>query len=83
MSHRPSRETTRGALAGAPLASGEKLATVGQVMEAHNTSCAPGKIAGDNIKDISLRIGTVNVGSMRGRDGEVADMAARRRLDIC
>jgi len=84
--HRPSRGSTRGALTrvGVPLASGEKWATVGQV--AHNTSCVPGKIAGGLRKretGINLRIGTVNVGSMKGRDGEVADMAARRHLDIC
>ena len=30
-----------------------------------------------------MRVGTVNVGSMHGRSGEVADMAARRRLDFC
>ena len=32
---------------------------------------------------VCLRIGSVNVGTMRGRDGEVADMAARRCLDFC
>ena len=32
---------------------------------------------------VKLRIGSVNVGSMTGRSGEVADMAARRRLDFC
>ena len=84
--HRPSRGSTRGALtrAGIPLASGEKLATVDQV--SLNTSRAPGKIAGGVRKreqSTVLRIGTVNVGSMKERDGEVADMAARRRLDIC
>jgi len=84
--HRPSRGSTRGAFtrAGDPLASGGKWTTVGQV--SHNTSCTPGKRAGDNKKskeDVCLRIGTVNVGSMKRRSGEVADMAARRRLDIC
>ena len=32
---------------------------------------------------VSLRIGSANVGTMRGRSGEVVDMAARRRLDFC
>ena len=32
---------------------------------------------------VSPRIGSVNVTTMRGRDGEVARMAARRRLDFC
>jgi exonuclease III len=32
---------------------------------------------------VKLRIGSVNVGSMTRRSGEVADMAARRRLDFC
>ena len=32
---------------------------------------------------MNLRIGTLNVGSMIGRSGEVAEMAARRRLDFC
>ncbi|HXJ94686.1 MAG TPA: hypothetical protein VMT20_17720, partial [Terriglobia bacterium] len=34
-------------------------------------------------KDVCLRIGTVNVNTMTGRSGEVAEMAARRNLDIC
>ena len=32
---------------------------------------------------VRLRVGSVNVGTMRGRSGEVADMAFRRQLDIC
>ena len=32
---------------------------------------------------VSLRIGSVNVTSMKKSDGEVVDMAARRRLDFC
>ena len=31
----------------------------------------------------SLRIGSVNVTSMKRKDGEVLDMAARRGLDFC
>ena len=30
-----------------------------------------------------MRVGSVNVGSMTGRSGEVVEMAARRRLDFC
>ena len=30
-----------------------------------------------------MRIGTANVGTMRGRSGEVVEMAERRRLDFC
>ena len=32
---------------------------------------------------VKLRIGTVNVGSMSRRDGEVVDMLERRNIDIC
>ena len=32
---------------------------------------------------MDMRIGSVNVGTMRGMSGEIAEMAARRRLDIC
>src|SRR5213080_3329977 len=32
---------------------------------------------------VRLRVGMANVGTMRGRSGEVVDMAARRRLDFC
>ena len=32
---------------------------------------------------VSLRIGSVNVSTMKKKDGEVVDMAARRRLDFC
>ena len=30
-----------------------------------------------------LRIGSVNVGTLRGRSGEVVDMVTRRHLDFC
>src|SRR5579862_2276939 len=81
--HRLSRGSPRGALAGASLASGEKCATVIQV--AHNTSGEPGKRAGDrkNGDGIDLRIGSVNVGTLRGRSDEVVDMARRRNIDFC
>ena len=76
MPHRLSRGETRGAFAGEPLAS-IRIATVDRTHP--NTSRTFGKRAGD----MNLRIGTVNVGSMSGTSGEVADMAARRRLDFC
>jgi len=34
-------------------------------------------------KGVELRIGTVNVGTLRGRSGEVVEMVGRRRLDFC
>src|SRR3989442_8183435 len=34
-------------------------------------------------RDCRLRVGSWNVGTMSGRDGEVADMAGRRCLDFC
>ena len=32
---------------------------------------------------LTLRVGSVNVGTMRGREGEVVEMAASRHLDFC
>ena len=32
---------------------------------------------------VTLRVGSVNVSTMRGHEGEVVDMAASRRLDFC
>ena len=32
---------------------------------------------------VPLRIGPVNVGSLRGRDGEVVNMAVKGHLDFC
>src|SRR2546425_6553109 len=37
----------------------------------------------DNKRGCRLRVGSWNVGTMSGRDGEVADMAGRRCLDFC
>src|SRR5258706_14978800 len=75
--HRLSRGLKRGALAGLSLAGGVKLATA--LRNRPNTSrTTTVKRAG-----VRLRIGTLNVGSMRGRAGEVVDMAERRRLDFC
>src|SRR2546425_6087780 len=36
----------------------------------------------DNPQGCQLRVGSWNVGSMKGRDRELADMAGRRRLDF-
>jgi exonuclease III len=36
----------------------------------------------DGRKGVVMRIGSVNVGTMKGRSGDIAEMAARR-LDIC
>ena len=69
MPHRLSRGERRGAFAGEPLASIQSKWTT--VVQTHpSTSRTFGKRAGD----MNLRIGTVNVGSMNGRSGEVADM---------
>src|SRR6267154_2717223 len=37
----------------------------------------------DNPWDCQLRVGSLNVGTMSGRDGELADIAGRRGLDFC
>src|SRR6267154_2195756 len=37
----------------------------------------------DNPRGCQLRVGSLNVGTMAGRDGELADMAGRRGLDFC
>ena len=82
--HRLSRGLTRGAPARSLLASGEKCATAARVGPI--TSWQPCKIAGEKKgrkEGIRLRVGTVNVGTMRGKSGEIVEMAARRKLDIC
>ena len=82
--HRLSRGLTRGAPAGRSLARGDKCATATGV--GPTTSWPPCNVAGetdDGRKGVDMRIGSVNVGTMRGRSGEIAEMAARRRLDIC
>jgi hypothetical protein len=70
--------------AGKSLARGDKCATVTEV--GPTTSWPPCNVAGemdDERKGVVMRIGSVNVGTMTGRSGEIAEMAARRRLDIC
>src|SRR5437867_1166321 len=37
----------------------------------------------DNPRGCQLRVGSLNVGTMSGRDGELADMAYRRGLYFC
>src|SRR5260221_12351438 len=65
----------------------DKWATV--VRTSPNTSRTSGKIAGGNQNSarrkgmLQLRIGTVNVGSLSRRSGEVAEMVSRRCLDFC
>ena len=82
--HRLSRGSTRGASSGVLLARDEKCATAARVSLI--TSRLPCKIAGDmddDRKEVRLRVGTLNVGTMRGRSGEVVEMAKRRKLDLC
>ena len=72
----------------------DKCATVVQM--APNTSRAFGKRAGGGKREVEtgrdrggnkvcerIRVGTVNVGSMSRRSGEVIEMAKNRRLDFC
>ena len=35
------------------------------------------------VECVELRIGSANVGTMRGRSGEVVEMCGRRKLDVC
>ena len=48
----------------------------------HNRGADPGPLLSYE-QGIELRIGSVNVGTLRGRCGEVVDMVGRRKLDIC
>ena len=48
----------------------------------------PAKTQGESAKSamggaVTLRVGSVNVGTMRGREGEVVEMAPSRHLDFC
>jgi hypothetical protein len=45
-------------------------------------SAHPGR-SDKSAKGVELRIGTANVGTLRGRSGEVVEMVGRRRLDFC
>lgn len=43
-----------------------------------------GRVDSGGCRDVvRLRVGSVNVGSLRKRDGEVVNMAGERRLDVC
>src|SRR5260221_3375716 len=59
------------------------------IFNSPNTSRTSGKRAGVNQSSarrksmLQLRIGTVNVGSLSRRSGEVAEMVSRRCLDFC
>ena len=51
-------------------------------------SALPAKTQGRSVKSamggmVTLRVSSVNVGTMRGREGEVVEMAASRHLDFC
>ena len=51
-------------------------------------SALAAKTLGGSVKSamggmVTLRVGLVNVGTMRGREGEVVEMAASRHLDFC
>ena len=35
------------------------------------------------VECVELRVGSANVGTMRGRSGEVVEMCGRRKLDVC
>ncbi|XP_046844695.1 uncharacterized protein LOC124438560 [Xenia sp. Carnegie-2017] len=42
------------------------------------------RISGSNVGgSVTLRVSTVNVGTMKGRSAEVADMLKRRKVDVC
>jgi len=46
-----------------------------------STTFTPGKKVGSrNVEGTRLRVGTANVGTMRGRSGEIVEMVGRRRL---
>ena len=65
------------------LASGKYVTAAGV---GFNTSRPPCKVAGESvsvIKGVRLKVGSVNVGSMQGKSEEIAEMACRRKLDIC
>ena len=67
----------RGAPGSATLAAGEKLATAGKTVNR-------GKFEREKSKGKrAVRVGSVNVGTMNGRLGEVAEMLRRRRVDFC
>jgi hypothetical protein len=59
------------------LAAGDKLATV--VDQGRNGRERERMVKAEK----SLRMGTVNVGTMNRRYGEVAEMLRRRRVDFC
>ena len=48
-----------------------------------DTLCGSRLEGGGQAKGIDLRVGSANVGTLRGRYGEVVELAVRRRLDFC
>jgi len=45
--------------------------------------CGGRLVGGGRASGIELRVGSANVGTLRGRYGEVVELAKRRRLDFC
>src|SRR6267154_2805533 len=93
------RRTARSALWGSPLPlvktkSGEpgsavdRVGMVSQQRVALATTTSSNRVYDepkkpDNPRGCQLRVGSINVGTMSGRDGELADMAGRRGLGFC
>ena len=48
-----------------------------------DTLCGGRLVGGGRASGIELRVGSVNVETLRGRYGEVVELAERRRLDFC
>ena len=74
-----------------PVTKDTALSSQGQG-EARSRTIGPGfsaaflpgkKVDRRNVESIRLRIGTANVGTMRGRSVEIVEMVDRRRLDFC
>ena len=85
--HRPSRGLCiqpKGALSGSSLVDSEKQATAARMVDiTSSTSCKRAGGWSDAGETVKLRVGTVNVGTMSRRSGEIAEMAGRRKLDFC
>ena len=57
----------------------------GQTRSAFPSLCPGGneKLARGTESGLRVRVGSANVGTMRGREGEVVEMVGRRRLNFC
>ena len=69
-----------GAYAGVPQAGMDEKLTIG-ASGGHDARWPP--CHGYGTEGVKIRIGTVNVGTLRGREGEVVDILKRRGLDLC